>query len=111
MRAVIRATFVRHGYHVLDADCGADALAVASQYDAPIHLLLTDVVMPRMSGRDLAHALLERRPSARVLFTSGYADHGIVRRGVLDADIAFIQKPFPPEALLLKVRETLDAPP
>lgn len=64
--------------------------------------------MPGMSGRDLARLLLAQRPSLRVLYTSGYADQSIVSSGVLDADIAFLQKPFSPDRLLVRVRETLD---
>ena len=110
VRAVARATLVRQGFTVLDADRGDAALQLAKRHDAPIHLLLTDVVMPGIGGRDLARLLLQERPSLRVLYMSGYTDQAIVDHGVLETDIAFIQKPFSPEGLLLKVRETLDAP-
>jgi signal transduction histidine kinase/CheY-like chemotaxis protein len=109
VRAVARTTLARRGYTVLEADRGDVALALAKRHDAPIHLLLTDVVMPGMSGRELARQLLLQRRSTRVLYMSGYTDQSIVHHGVLEADIAFIQKPFSPDALLLKVRETLDA--
>ena len=98
----------RLGYTVLDASSGVEALAIVHSHEGPIHLLLTDVVMPAMSGRELAEAVKSLRPSIRVLYASGYADDAIVRHGVLDSDVAFIQKPFTPGSLGLKVREVLN---
>ena len=81
----------------------------ASSHQEPIHLLLTDVVLPRMSGRKIAEHLALLRPSMKVLYMSGYTDDAIVRHGVLEANTAFLQKPFTPAALARKVREVLDA--
>jgi len=77
--------------------------------NADIHLLFTDVVMPRRSGRALALELLAKRPGLKVIYTSGYADSAIVNQSVLEPGLAFLPKPFSPRALLLKVREVLDA--
>ena len=109
VRAAARATLERHGYRVLEANHGTAALTLSDAHEASIDLLFTDVVMPGMSGRALAQQLLQARPSLRVLYTSGYTDQSMVHQGVLETDMAFIQKPFSPEGLLLKVRETLDA--
>jgi two-component system, cell cycle sensor histidine kinase and response regulator CckA len=98
------------GYQVLQAKDGPDALELAHQHASEIHLMLTDVVMPRMSGRELAEQLTPLRPDMRVLYMSGYTDDAIVHHGVLDEGTAFIGKPFSMQALARKVRETLDEP-
>jgi PAS domain S-box-containing protein len=107
VRRLARESLRMHGYRVLEAANGADALLICRQHEGPIHLLLTDVVMPRMSGRDLADQLVRLRPETRVLYMSGYTDQAIVHHGILDGDIAFIGKPFTPDALVLKVIEVL----
>jgi PAS domain S-box-containing protein len=97
------------GYRVLTASTAGEALAVASEHAGEISLVITDVVMPNMSGRDLAKELIARYPGLRTLFMSGYTDNAIAHHGVLDEGINFIQKPFSKQALAAKVREVLDS--
>jgi two-component system cell cycle sensor histidine kinase/response regulator CckA len=101
---VLRAS----GYTVLESLNPADALRMAREHPDPIHLLLTDVVMPQMSGREVANQVIVLRPSTKVLFISGYTDDAIVQHGVLDPKTAFLHKPFSPDDLARKVREVLD---
>ena len=108
VRAIAQQVLERQGYTVLAAPSGADALALAAQHGATIDLLLTDVVMPGMSGRDLADRLTAQRPGIRVLYISGYTDNAIVRHGMLEPGLAYLQKPFRPDALVRKVRDVLD---
>jgi len=97
------------GYKVLAASRGQEAIRLGHECTEPIHLLLTDVVMPETSGKEVADRLRELLPGLRVVFMSGYTDEAIVHHGVLDSNIEFIQKPFTPNALVRKVREVLDS--
>ncbi|MEI9935787.1 MAG: response regulator [Pseudomonadota bacterium] len=108
VRTVTRAILSKFGYTVLDAQSGGDALLLCEDHPGGIDLLLTDVVMPRMNGRQLAERLLRVRPEMKLLLMSGYTNDTVVRHGVLDGAIAFIQKPITPQALARKVREVLD---
>ena len=109
VRGVVTMFLRTNGYHVLEADDGQDALRVAAEYDGPIHLLVTDVVMPQLGGGDLARQLALQRPGIKVLFLSGYNDDAAVRQGLLAGDV-LLQKPFSPATLALRVREALDRP-
>jgi len=109
VRAVTREVLERQGYVVLEAPNGEAALHLAQKHRGPIHLLLTDVVMPVMSGRQLADQLAPVRPDMKVLYASGYTDDSVVRHGVLEEGTAYLQKPFTPERLARKVRDVLDS--
>jgi signal transduction histidine kinase/ActR/RegA family two-component response regulator len=106
-RLTVRALAER-GYHVLEAEDGESALEVARTHQGELHLLVTDVVMPGMNGKELADRLAAHRPDLRVLYISGYAEHAVVRQGVLVEGIAFLSKPFDLSELARTVREILD---
>jgi two-component system, cell cycle sensor histidine kinase and response regulator CckA len=108
VRDLSRRALVDQGYRVLEAPNGTDALKLATAYDGPIHLLLSDVVMPGMGGRALAEELGGSRPDMALLFVSGYTEDAVIQHGVGESGIPFLQKPFTPSALLGKVREVLD---
>ena len=110
VRRMAARTLSARGYRVREATDAAQALAQEPEW-GPIHLLVTDVVMPGLGGRELASALTARRPGLRVLYISGYTDDEITRRGLLDAGAPFLEKPFEAEGLARRVREVLDGPP
>jgi CheY-like chemotaxis protein len=111
VRALVVRVLLRRGYVVLQAGNGKEALAVAERHRGPIHLLLTDVVMPQMGGRELAERLTAGRPGLRVLFVSGYTGDEVMRHGISHERVHFLPKPLSPAALAQKVRDVLDAPP
>jgi two-component system cell cycle sensor histidine kinase/response regulator CckA len=108
VRAIVLSILRRQGYRVVAAQHAGEALLLSEKHSEPIDLLLTDVVMPQMSGPELAKRLAATRPEMRVLCMSGYTDDSIVRYGVLETGVAFLQKPITPAALARKVREVLD---
>jgi PAS domain S-box-containing protein len=109
VRKLVRACLERDGYQVLDARNGDEAMRICNQHPGPIDILVTDVVMPRLSGRQLAEAVLSRRPHTKVLYMSGYDEDAISRHGP-ESELSFLQKPFTPDALARKIREVLDHP-
>jgi PAS domain S-box-containing protein len=110
VRGLAREILTGYGYTVLEACQVADALLIAERHTGPIHLLLTDVVMPQMSARELVERLTPLRPEMQVVYMSGYTDDAMVHHGPLDPGTPFVQKPFTPEALAQKVRDVLDTP-
>ncbi len=109
IRTLMRKILVRNGYQVLEATGGEEALRIAKSHAGRIHLLVTDMVMPDMSGRELSEKLRQSLPEVRVLFASGYTDDSVIHSGALPPGTAFLQKPFTLGSLLEKVREVLDA--
>jgi len=109
VRRLTRDVLTTSGYLVLEAASGSAAQIICEHHKDVIHLLLTDVVMPEMSGREVVNRLLPLHPEMRVLYMSGYAENAIVHHGVLNGGINFIQKPFGPQVLALKVREVLES--
>ena len=111
LRRFAERVLTRAGFTVLQAETGDEAQMVASSHRGPIHLLLTDVVLPGSSGREIAQRICGNRGETQLLYMSGYAGDTIVQRGVLETGICFLQKPFTPDLLLEKVKEMLHAPP
>src|SRR5579859_593843 len=111
LRSLVKGVLRGKGYTVLEASHAEAALSICEKHTGPIHLMVTDVIMPQISGRELATRVANSRPEMKVLFMSGYTNEGIVHQGVLDRDTAFLQKPFTPSSLARKVREVLDASP
>jgi two-component system, cell cycle sensor histidine kinase and response regulator CckA len=111
VRGIARVALQRCGYKVLEAAGAAEAQRLAAGHSGRIDLLVNDIVMPQMNGRELADLLLRTRPETKVLYVSGYTDDAMLRHGVLGADVEFLQKPFTPESLAQKVRSVLDATP
>jgi two-component system cell cycle sensor histidine kinase/response regulator CckA len=111
VRRMARVTLERLGYHVLQARNPKEAALVASEFVGPVHLLLSDIIMPESDGPPLFAQLVRARPAIRVLYISGYADAAIVRHGLVVEGTPFLQKPFTPQALARKVRAVLDGPP
>jgi CheY-like chemotaxis protein len=110
VRTLTRQLLQKQGYTVLETRHGGEALLLCERHNGPIHLLLTDVVLSQISGRELAQRLALIRPDMRVLFMSGYSEDAIVQHGVLASGHAFLQKPFTAEGLGSKIREVLDQP-
>jgi signal transduction histidine kinase len=110
VRRMVVKVLKQRGYTVLEATNGTDALALTAARKERIDVLLTDVVMPRMGGRELAEAMLEQRPELRVIYMSGYSEDAVLHRDVFSPGILFIEKPFTPQALADKMRQVLDAP-
>jgi CheY-like chemotaxis protein len=111
LRTVARTILTRNGYTVLEALTGGDAVQLCEKHPGRIDLLLTDVIMPRMSGREIANRVSELRPTTKVLFMSGYTEEAIVHHDILQPGVTLLQKPITPDGLLRKVREVLDVPP
>jgi PAS domain S-box-containing protein len=110
VRRLATRVLARGGYSVVEAGSGSEALRVAEDAGASVDLLLTDVVMPGMSGRELADTLRVRFPRVKILYSSGYTDDAVVRHGILEAEVAFLQKPYTPASLLERVHHVLGDP-
>jgi hypothetical protein len=111
LRPTVVELLESYGYTVIAAANGAEAVMAAERYTGEIDLLLTDIVMPGMNGREASEILLKLHPEMRVLFTSGYPADAVVRKGIASARVAFIQKPYVGDELLEKIRVTLDPTP
>jgi PAS domain S-box-containing protein len=107
VRSLIQLVLQRNGYKVIEAHNAEEALQILDSNNGRIHLLLTDLILPRLSGRELAERINMKRPEIKCLFMSGYTDDSVVKSGILDHQTAFLQKPFSMEALLQKIREVL----
>jgi CheY-like chemotaxis protein len=110
IRSLVRVALSKHGYHVLLAANGGEALLLCDRHPEAIDLLLTDLVMPGMGGQELFERLAPLRPQMKVLFVSGYADRAVLRHGQIAQGTTFLEKPFTPDVLARKIREVLDVP-
>jgi CheY-like chemotaxis protein len=108
VRSLVRDFLLSNGHTVLEAGDGPDAIRIAETHQGPIDLLISDVIMPQTSGRELSVEIKKRLPNLKVLFISGYTDDSVVRHGIIEGEVAFLQKPFTMKALASKVREVLD---
>ena len=109
VRNLVRNLLRTFGYNVLEARQGEEALQILQRQPNGVDLVITDIVMPVMGGRQLGEHLASLNPNIRILYMSGYTDVAVVRQGTLGSDVAFLQKPFTPDVLARKVREVLDA--
>jgi two-component system cell cycle sensor histidine kinase/response regulator CckA len=109
VRGLVRDILVAKGYQVLEGQDAADTIAISKKYAGKVDLLLTDVIMPKMNGKELAEKLTSLRPGMRVLYMSGYTENIIVQSSELDIGLSLLQKPFTPDGLLRKVREVISA--
>jgi two-component system cell cycle sensor histidine kinase/response regulator CckA len=109
LRDLTRGLLVQSGYTVLETSNGSEALKIAHEHPGNIHLLLTDVVLPGISGSELAEKIVRRDSGAKVLFMSGYTAYAVAAQGILETGTFLLQKPFDPAALRNKVREVLDS--
>jgi len=109
IRTLVRRTLTQDGFSVLEAASAEEALAICKRHKNPVHLIVTDMVLPKMSGAELAECLKSIHPDIKMLFMSGYTDHAVLAQGILDPDKNFIQKPFALDALTRKTREVLFA--
>jgi len=108
VRTLVCETLVREGYRVMDFANPLEARRKSESHKGSIHLLITDVVMPKLSGRELAGQIMRKRPGMKVLYMSGYTDNAVINSGILQTEVAFLQKPFTPASLTEKVREVLE---
>jgi hypothetical protein len=111
VRRITRRVLEMNGYVVLEAEDGEEALVRAREHEGPIHLLVADVVMPRLGGAQTAQRLRAVRPDIKVLFVSGYADDAVLRHGVAQGEVSMLRKPYGPDALARAVRDVLDGAP
>jgi len=109
VRALACRILKDRGYTILEASNAKEALVIAREFEGVIHLVLTDVVMPDMTGKELVFRLKSSRPDIKVLYASGYTDNSIVHQGILDPEVAFLPKPFAVKSLISKVREVIDS--
>jgi hypothetical protein len=111
VRNLVRETLERDGYKVIDSADPVEAQRLAENYRGRIQLLITDVVMPKLSGKELSRILTGKRTDMKVLYMSGYTDSAIVNSGILQKEVAFLQKPFTPASLSARVREVIESDP